>query len=242
MKAASVFILLSNLFLVTATSKVVTPLAHDSPTTEFELAKRERRVRDVYVAADDNTKLWTRIVLPRGCDFDTPGQNITTVLDRSPYGAYALELIADIYLAKGFAAVGQDMRGTKHSGGRFNIWHYDGEDGRSAIDYIADQPWSSGSVMSMGASADGLAAFTMLATVPEALESQFIIFSSSQGYPVIFPGGAYLENLADTWMQDTVRSENVEHNILQVKSNEKPSHWWDGKYHSRPFEVYLPGS
>ena len=40
-----------------------------------------------------------------------------------------------------------------------------------------------------GASADGLAAFTIPENTPEWLYSQYFIWSSSTGYDVIFPNG-----------------------------------------------------
>lgn len=176
---------------------------------------------------DDGTKLWTRIVLPRGQSFDDPNANITAVMDRSPYGYWGIESLTDLYIPMGFATVCQDMRGTKRSGGRFSIWHSDADDGARTIQWVGEQTWSSGSILSFGASADGLASFTLLDTHPEELDAQFIIWSSSQGYPIIFPGGAYRHSLADSWMADTVRSWESDRAINEVKENEQPGDWWE---------------
>lgn len=148
------------------------------------------------------------------------------------------------------------MRGTKKSGGNFTIWHSDaGEktksqraaeksstilihflvasllvavDGQITIDWIASQKWSSGSVLSFGASADGLASYTLLDTHPEALDAQFIIFSSSQGYPIIYPGGAYRESLATNWMEKTVFPDTeAQRCISEIFENEQPNPWWE---------------
>jgi len=158
-----------------------------SPIPELALAARERRVQDTYIEMTDGRHLWTRIVLPRNTSFNDATANVTSVVDRSPYGYWSLEMITAVYLNQGFAAIGQDMRGTKRSGGSFTIWHDDATDGETTLDWVAAQPWSSGSVMSFGASADGLASYTLLDTAPKSLDSQFIIWSSSQGYPIIFP-------------------------------------------------------
>ena len=176
---------------------------------------------------DDGTKLWTRIILPHGKSFDDPNANVTCVMDRSPYGYWGIEALADLYLPKGLCSVGQDMRGTKRSGGRFSIWHSDADDGARTVEYISEQQWSSKSVLSFGASADGLASYTLLDTAPEELDSQFIIWSSSQGYPIIFPGGAYRHSLADNWMADTVRDWESKRCIDEVRENEKPGDWWE---------------
>ncbi|GMI30296.1 hypothetical protein TeGR_g13915 [Tetraparma gracilis] len=199
-----------------------------SPNAELALAARERRVHDEWLQMKDGRRLWTRVVLPRGASFDDPTANVTAVIDRSPYGYWSLEVIASVYLGQGFAAVGQDMRGTKRSGGSFTIWHSDADDGEVTLDWLAEQPWSSGSVLSFGASADGLASYTLLDTAPEPLDAQFIIWSSSQGYPIIFPGGAYRQSLADTWMQDTVRPYDADNCIAELKTNEAPNpEWWE---------------
>ena len=47
--------------------------------------------------------------------------NISTVIDRSPYGEWDLELAVNAFLPFGMAAVKQDIRGTGESGGKFNI-------------------------------------------------------------------------------------------------------------------------
>jgi predicted acyl esterase len=200
-----------------------------SPNYELRLAARERRVKDIYIKTDTrpHVHLWTRIVLPRGKSFDDPTANVTSVIDRSPYGYWSLEIMTLLYLDAGFAAVGQDMRGTKNSGGSFSIWHDDATDGLTTFDWLAAQPWSSGSVLSFGASADGLASYTLLDTAPKSMDAQFIIWSSSTGYPIIFPGGAYRESLATTWMQDTVRPYDAENAVLEVKTNEQPGDWWE---------------
>lgn len=55
-------------------------------------------------------ELNTIIAFPR--DFDKTQNKATIIMDRSPYGAMALELIDDIFVPFGFITVGQDMRGT----------------------------------------------------------------------------------------------------------------------------------
>lgn len=56
----------------------------------------------------DGVELHTVWALP---DKPKKGQTFTTVIDRSPYGDDATELVADVFLPFGFASVGQDFRG-----------------------------------------------------------------------------------------------------------------------------------
>ena len=80
--------------------------------------------------------------------------------------------------------------------------------------------------MSFGASADGLASYTLLDTNPPELGAQFLVWSSSQGYPIIFPGGAYRESLTDGWMKKTLPDDS-QACIDEIKSNEHPGDWWE---------------
>ena len=41
---------------------------------------------------------------------------------RARYGDTGTELIADVFVPLGFAALGQDFRGTYLSGGNFDLW------------------------------------------------------------------------------------------------------------------------
>jgi len=85
------------------------------------------------------------------------------------------------------------MRGTHKSEGNFTIWHSDCDDAYDTMEWIAQQPWSNGKVVSLGASADGIAAFTQPLAKPKWLSGQFIVFATSVGYETIFPGGTYQE-------------------------------------------------
>ena len=100
------------------------------------------------------------------------------------------ELFAQIFLPLGFASIEQDFRGTKLSGGKFDIWRECYNDTVDTIDWIVKQPWSNGVVHIMGASADGIAGLVLAsdATIPQ-IESQFIIWATGAPYVSVFPGG-----------------------------------------------------
>lgn len=111
------------------------------------------------------------------------------------------------------------------SEGNFSIWHSDGNDSQDLGDWIVQQPWSNGKVSSFGASADGLAAFTMVSNNVSWIDAQYFIWASSTGYDVVYPNGAYLESLADTWIRSTVPYEADA--VLQViRENEARNDWW----------------
>ena len=128
------------------------------------------------------------------------GDKLTVVMDRSPYGQFGIELLDDLFVPAGFIAVGQDMRGTGLSEGRFSNWKADANDSEDLGDWIIQQPWSNGKIYTFGASADGLGAFTTNYNAPSWLESQYYIWTSSIGYEVIYPNGALLYNLLNRWI------------------------------------------
>jgi hypothetical protein len=124
----------------------------------------------------DGVKLHTEYDLPL---FHTPGSRIPAVLERSPYGANAEELIADVFgEALGYVSVRQDMRGTKQSEGSFAIWHDSRDDAFDTMDWIVAQPWSNGIVFTTGASADGIDELAQISGPHPALRGQLNIFAT----------------------------------------------------------------
>jgi hypothetical protein len=178
-----------------------------SSFTGSTLAVNDNRTFELMLPTRDGVSLHTRVVLPRD---DEGTQKYTTIVDRSPYGYLSLEWIPDIFLPAGFATVGQDMRGTKESEGRFSIFHSDANDSEDLGNWIVEQPWSNGEIYSFGASADGLGAFTMVMNQPTWLSKQYFIWTSSVGYPIFFPQGTETDELIDLWIHGTVDGDWAE--------------------------------
>lgn len=157
------------------------------------------------------------------------------VLDRSPYGGFGTELIADIFTALGdYIAVGQDMRGTCRSEGNFSIWRKDGQDAFDTMKWIVQQPWSDGRVFSLGASADGIAEFVVALEDPsQYLVAEFIIWATPDARATVYPGGAYRQSLISGWLKSTV-PEQAADAIKLIKSHNGASSWWDPLNVSRP--------
>jgi len=169
----------------------------------------------------DGVNLHVKVFLPAMIPF----RPVPAVLVRSPYGDDATELIADLFIPFGFAAVGEDMRGTHQSEGNFTLWH-DSNDALDTMEWIANQGWSNGRVYTAGASADGIAQFAEALENPPRLHGQFIIVASSQGYEVIFPGGTYRQLLTEHWLHDTVPKQ-AETLIDRAKVHEGAGPYWD---------------
>lgn len=91
-----------------------------------------------------------------------------------------MEWIPDIFLPFGYVAVGQDMRGTEKSHGNFTMWMSDSEDSEDLGNWIVNQEWSNGQVMSFGASADGFGSMQMPVNNPKWLTAQYIAWAPAK--------------------------------------------------------------
>lgn len=172
----------------------------------------------------DGVKLHTEFDLPL---FYKPGSRIAAVLERSPYGANAEELIADLFgETLGYVSVRQDMRGTKQSEGSFGIWHDSQPDAYDTMEWITNQTWSNGVVFTSGASADAIDELAQVSGPHPALRGQVSIFASADGWGTFYPGGAYREALIDGWLKGTVPTQYEACDALVRASEQPDTPWW----------------
>eukprot|EP00038_Savillea_parva_P028712 m.66640 g.66640 ORF g.66640 m.66640 type:complete len:590 (+) comp8372_c0_seq2:93-1862(+) len=181
--------------------------------------------RVVEIMTRDGVNLHTEYALPGRDDRKYPA-----VIDRSPYGDTNTELIADIFLPFGFAAINQDFRGTKKSGGKFDLWRESYNDTEDTINWIVAQPWSNGVVHFCGASADGIAGLVMAAQPPiQQIKNQFIIFATGDPYKSVFVGGVFRYALIDGWLHGTLKHSQTDPDVLEAEvfKHESPlDPWW----------------
>jgi len=123
------------------------------------------------------------------------------------------------------------MRGTGFSQGNFSFWRSSANDSYDTMNWVSQQDWSNGNVLTVGASADGLASLEEVIDKPPWLKGQFVIFASDHGHGVAFPGYAFREQLITHWLADTVKDSAYW--IETIQSHEANSVWWhdlEGKY------------
>jgi predicted acyl esterase len=188
---------------------------------------RDARMLEEMIAMRDGVKLHTWILLPKDVD---SGKKYTAIMDRSPYGYTDMEWIPDVLVPFGFVAVGQDMRGTELSEGNFTMWQSDADDSRDLGDWIVQQPWSNGKIMTLGASADGIGSLQTPKSNPEWLTAQYIIWASPKMYDILFPFGAYKQKTAEDWLLGVTmpNPDVVYDNIETVHENEAHTDYWAG--------------
>jgi uncharacterized protein len=110
--------------------------------------------RGVMVGMRDGIKL--------ACDIYRPALNgkavdgkFPVILERTPYGKETVEEWAHYFVPRGYIAIGQDVRGRYASEGKWRPFRDDGADGFDTLKWIGAQPWSDGSVGTVGTSYPG---------------------------------------------------------------------------------------
>ena len=118
----------------------------------------------------DGVRLATEVYLPR------QSGNYPVVLTRSPYtrGSLAAGSNCDnprlTELARhGYVGLNQDARGRYRSGGAFDPFQQEGNDGYDTVEWAAEQPWSDGRVGIFGGSYVGATTLQAAAQAPPHL-------------------------------------------------------------------------
>ncbi|HYI45192.1 MAG TPA: CocE/NonD family hydrolase [Actinomycetota bacterium] len=129
---------------------------HDNPP---ECAS-ERISGYIPVAQDDPleaTNLHYQVFIPKN-DPDGDGK-FPAVMDYSGYqpGLHIWDGLDDHFTCEGYAVIGLNIRGTGCSGGDFDYFEpRQAEDGREAIEWLHNQPWSNGRIAMVGKSYPGI--------------------------------------------------------------------------------------
>jgi putative CocE/NonD family hydrolase len=90
-----------------------------------------------------------------------------TVLVRSPYGrGVPIGISARAHAARGYQVLLVSSRGTFGSGGEFNPFHTEAQDGKGVIDWMRKQPWYTGKFATTGGSYLGFVQWALLSDPP----------------------------------------------------------------------------
>lgn len=172
--------------------------AHRFISTSNETVGGVAAVRETgYLTVRDGVELAFEVVRPAGggahpalLTYD--GYNA----GRSPDPGYAAR-----YLPRGYALVGLNVRGTGCSGGVFDFFQpSEGPDGYEMVEWIARQPWSTGSVGMIGKSYPGITQLFVAETQPPHLSAITPGHYYTDAYrDVAFPGGILNYAFASLW-------------------------------------------
>ncbi len=156
---------------------------------------------DVRIPMPDGVELSARIWLPEDAD-DSP---VPAILEHLPYrkrdGTIARDQLTHPYFAgHGYACIRVDMRGNGDSQGLMHDEYEQQEwdDAIAVMEWVAAQPWSTGSWGMMGISWGGFNGLQVAALRPEGLKAVISLCSTTDRYAddIHYKGGCMLgENL-----------------------------------------------
>lgn len=155
---------------------------------------RARRTRNIRVAMDDGVELSTELFEPT-----LPGPH-PTLLMREPYGLSGFATVAELYAERGYNVVLQACRGTDRSGGTFEPFVHEREDGLATLNWIKRQPWYDGRLGTTGPSYLGYAQWAICDELPRQ-SAMAIKVTSAEFRSIVFPGGGFHLGLWLSWIQ-----------------------------------------
>jgi putative CocE/NonD family hydrolase len=136
---------------------------------------------------------------------------LPTILIRTPYGRgkeVAMggglglgELAGQTLAQQGYHVVVQGVRGCYDSEGEFEPHVNEAADGEATVEWIARQPWFSGTLGTWGASYLGYTQWATADRAPDALQAMVIMITSAENHSVSFPDGAFGLETRLRWSQ-----------------------------------------
>ncbi|RIV36911.1 CocE/NonD family hydrolase [Micromonospora radicis] len=161
-------------------------------------AARTRRIvvtRDVAVRARDGVILRTDHYAP-----DLPGA--PTVLIRTPYGRGGpMRLLCRIAAEQGFHVVIQSCRGTGGSGGSFDPFAFERDDGLDTLDWLRRQRWWGGAFGMFGASYQGFVQWALAADAGGELRAMVAVATASATRDSTYAGESFALDTVLTWVE-----------------------------------------
>ena len=99
-----------------------------------------------------------------------------TLLVRGPYGRGGpfAAVFGSLYAARGYHVLIQSVRGTFGSGGHFDPFVHEIDDGADTVAWLRDQPWFTGTFATMGLSYLGFTQWALLADPPPEMKAAVI--------------------------------------------------------------------
>lgn len=191
-----------------------------------------------YLPMDDGCRLALDVYLPGGAAGPFPTILILTPYYRrfalsedAPAGTEQTPNIArwrDLFVARGYAVVAVDVRGTGASFGTRNSFRSPREraDYRIIADWIVAQPWSDGSIGATGISYVGAACDFLASTGHPAVRAIAPLFAVWDTYADhYYPGGLLLNRLAENYDALMLALDHDRRDVLQQFAYFKDPHF-----------------
>jgi putative CocE/NonD family hydrolase len=147
--------------------------------------------RDLKISMPDGVVLLADRYVPTG------SERPPTILIRSPYGRRGFFglLYGRLFAERGFQALVQSTRGTFGSGGAFDPYGNEHDDGLATVAWLKQQPWFSGVLATNGPSYLGLVQWAIAGDAGADIQAIAIQVSTSNFHHRTYAGGSFgLEN------------------------------------------------
>jgi putative CocE/NonD family hydrolase len=127
---------------------LLTRASGQKPAATGETQFNVHKEYNVLIPMRDGVRLAAHIYRP-----EAKGR-FPVIVTRTPYGkdSKAIFSQAEFFAQHGYAYVTQDVRGRYDSEGEFTVLVHEAQDGYDTIEWLAQQPWSNGSVGTFGGS------------------------------------------------------------------------------------------
>jgi len=154
---------------------------------------------DLQIPMRDGAILLANRIAPVG------GESLPIILVRDPYSSRGKtpDFISQVIAERGYQVIYQNCRGRWGSGGDFEPFRNEREDGLATLQWISEQPWFSGSVGMYGLSYWGYAQLALGAGAPPFLKALVPQMSASRIYNVFRSGGVVRLYTLLSWMYST---------------------------------------
>jgi uncharacterized protein len=144
------------------------------------------------------------------------------ILMRSPYGRGGLHAFAArIFAERGFQVVVQSCRGTHGSGGTFDAYRNEVQDGLATLAWIEAQPWFPGKIAMFGPSYLGIAQWAVAADPPASLRALAPAITSSRVRAFTYTGGAFSLDGTLAWLELLARQGRTAQQQVRARFDAK---------------------
>lgn len=181
-------------------------VAEELPPPTSDYARHEDRK----IPMRDGVELMTRIFYPTG---EGPWP---TILVRNPYtpvnhDAYMQQAFL-VFLKYGYAVVYQQVRGVFDSGGEWNAFENEREDGLDTVNWLARQPFVDG-IGTYGGSYLGHVQWCMADALPPAVKALYISVYGGDAYDLFYENGLFKQGTWTVWATQMIRAREERENL-----------------------------
>jgi putative CocE/NonD family hydrolase len=174
-----------------------------------------------YVSVRDGTKIAVDVIRPevngKAVEDKLPVLLIyeryqrADMVNGKPITQAGFEPFWSYWLKYGYVIASADVRGGGASYGTRvgDLTNVDSTDAYDVIQWLADQPWSSGNVGMMGVSYNAITQFTAAGAAPPALKAMIPQMAMFDLYSFVYPGGIYRYEFLKSWAEHVAKDDKV---------------------------------